>query len=361
MNGVLSWIKRRIHVAYIYRSFPRFPILLVFFLFTILGLVEGTCSYITLSFFNISDFTSSRETIGATIAIWSVQYFFSGPTAWLGQKFGRWRLVFLGWNIMFFFICITCIISIPLTATASRDPQDRVFYDKEGRFIALLCFQLPLYIGLSFVWANLLLLGIDKLNETPPTGEQISSYFHWSYWFKILGYTLALASSYLVSTLPLPAVLTGIAFLSWLGLLVLFHPSLRNATTPNDGSPLLQLWKVIVFLIKDGRRRWKQRNQEVLTESMLLVTINEWRQPTSQFDRAKTDFRGPFNSEYVDDVKKFLHVILLLLPLLGFFAVFVLVSQCMTVYCYCCSKMWSVHVHVVDPSCLRFHSHKRGA
>ena len=333
MNDVLSWIKRRIHVAYIYRSFPRFPILLVFFLFTLLGLVEGTYSYITLGIFNTSEFTNSRETIGATIAIWSVQYFLSGPTAWFGQKCGRWRLVFLGWNIMFLFLCSMCVISsIHLAVTASGDPRDRFFYDKEGRFIVLLCLQFPLYIGLSFVWANLLLLGIDKLNETPPTGEQISSYFHWSYWFKILGYTLALASTYLFSILPFPVVLTGIAFLSWLGLLVLLHPSLRSATTPKDGSPLLQLWKVTVFLIKDGYRRWKQRNQETLTESMLLVTVNEWRQPSSRFDRAKTDYRGPFDSEYVDDVKKFLHVILLLLPLLGFFAVFVLVSPCLSVH-----------------------------
>ena len=327
--ALLSWIQRKIRVAYVYRSIPRFPIFLIFLLFATLGVVEGTFSFIVLQFFNISELTRSSETIGATVLLFSIQFFLSGPTSWLGQKYGRWKTVFVGWNIMFFSVCCLCMAGASeslITVSTNSSEFESDYYKQEGRLLFSIGISLPLYVGLSCIWANLLLLGVDILNETPPSGEQVSSYFHWTFWFESFGYSLSLAVTYLLSKYDTIVVLTGVAGLSWVTLLVLLYPGLSRATTPDDGKTVSQVWGVIRYVARNGYRKWKSRNQPLLEASETLC--NEWRKPDSLFDYAKEEYRGPYTSEYVDDVRKFIHIVIVLFALLGFFTVFILVSNC---------------------------------
>ena len=316
--ALFPWVRHRCTTAYQFRSLPSLAVLAAYFQFFVLGLVDGVYSYFTLGYLNVSP-TPPGETIGVAILIWSLQYLFSGITAKVGEKYGRCKVIFIGWNVIF----LTCSATALTSASGvwcSQSVWNHIT-------ISILVAQFPLYIGLSCVWVNLLLLGVDVQGAV--SGDQISSYYHWFYWSRTLGYAVSLLFTWVMAVTYLTVAFTAVTCVVWVALLIhLLLPTL-NIPSANDGSPVRQVCSIVKFVMKKVLKQCVagcRKTDHVISEDELR-SISSLAEPPSLFDSAKREYHGPFDTDYVDEVKKFFYVMFLAIALFGYFAVFSLVSD----------------------------------
>ena len=324
-TGIASlWdsLRSRCQKAYRFRSRPSLAVLSAYFQFAVLGLVNGTYALYTVDQFNLSWCWSPNKTIGIPILLWGFQFILAGVAAHFGRRCGRRRVVLVGWIIVFASTCITALVTAIFALFPEAEVNDRACFNWKVMASYVFLAQFPLFLGMSCVWVNLLLLGVDVQGAV--SGDQISSYYHWFYWSRTLGELLSqLLITWLFSTQHLAVSFTVLsAFVCFCLVLHILVLSL-DASVEVGNKPLRQVWKVVWYVVKRGVR--KIRRPRVITEGELL-SLTTGRETQMIFDYAKEENNGPFTAEYVDQVKKFLHVLLLIGTLLGYFAVFALVS-----------------------------------
>lgn len=322
-------LRGRCQTAYRFRSRPSLPVLAVYFQFAVLGVVQGSYALYTIDYLNISWCWEPRQTVGMPIMLLAFQFFLAGIAAHVGRRFGRRRVVFAGWIIVFASTCCTALIAAIMSALSpdAREhcPKQHHGINVDGSIMATYVFfaQFPLYLGLACVWVNLLLHGVDVQGAV--SGDQISSYYHWFYWARNLGDLLSkVFITWIFSTTYLAVSFTVLSVFVCLCLILhLLAPS-RDAPAQANEKPLTQVFNVLWYLIKRSFKR--ARSPQVVPEEELQL-ITTGRDPQMLLDRAKKDNGGPYSDDYVDEVKKFLYVLLLIGTLIGYFAVFSLVSS----------------------------------
>ena len=319
-------LRSRCQTAYRFRSRPSLAVIAVYFQFAVLGLVDGSYSLYFIDHLNLSRCWAPRQTVGIPIMILAYQFVLAGIVAHFGRRFGRKRVTFIGWNIIFVSTCCTALITATMSALnpfAREQCQHQGTVD--GHIMATYVFlaQFPLYLGLACVWVNLLLHGVDV--QSAVSGDQISSYYHWFYWARNLGDLLSkVLITWIFSITYLAVSFTVLSVIVCLCLILHLLVHSWDAPVQADEKPLTQVFKVLWYLIKRGFKK-ARRPREVLEEELQLLTTG--RDPQMLLDCAKKDNGGPFSDEYVNEVKKFLYVLLLIGTLIGYFAVFSLVSS----------------------------------
>ena len=325
--ALLLKVRHKCAAAYQFRSLPSLAVLAAYFQFFVLGLIDGVYSHYTLGYLNVSS-VSPRQTIGVTILIWSLQFLFSGITAKVGERYGRWKVIFIGWNVIF----LSCSATALASSVGYGLPASQALPMRVPVTVIIFVAHLPLYLGLSFVWVNLLLLGVDVQGAV--SGDQISSYYHWFYWSKNLGFIVALFFAWVMSVYYLAVTFTVVTCFVWMALLIHFLLPTLNIPTANEGSPVVQVWNIGKFVIKKVLKQCVAscRKREHIISEDKLRSINSLAEPPSLFDCAKMEYHGTFSTNYVDEVKKFFYVVFLTTVLFGYFAVYSLVSTVLLLY-----------------------------
>ena len=320
---------------YQYRSLPSLTVLAAYFQFLVLGLVDGVYSYYTLGYLNASPVVP-RKTIGITILAWSLQFLFSGITARIGERCGRWKVVLIGWNVIF----LSCSATALASGVWCIPPAPSV---ETTLTVIIFVAQLPLYIGMSCVWVNLLLLGVDV--QEAVSGDQISSYYHWFYWSRTLGYAVSLFFAWVMTMYYLAVSFTAVTFIVWVALLIHFLLPTLNKPTVTEGSPIVQVWDIVKFVAKKVLKQCVSscRKKDYIISEEELRCINTLAEPPSLFDSAKKEYHGTFDTDYVDEVKKFFYVLFFTIVLFGYFAVYALVSD--DLYNFNMASMQSLSVY----------------
>ena len=323
LASVWASIYSRCQTAYRFRSRPSLPVLVAYFQFAVLGLVNGTYALYSIDHFNISWCWSPNKTVGIPILLWSFQFILAGIAAHFGRRCGRRRVILVGWIIVFASTCVTALATAIFAVFPKAEENYADCFDLKTMPTYVVLAHIPLYLGLACVWVNLLLLGVDVQGAV--SGDQISSYYHWFYWSRNLGGLLSqVLITWLFSTQHLAVSFTVLSAFVCLCLLLHFLVSSLDAPVEAGNKPLLQVWKVVRYVIQ--RSVIKARRPQVITEGE-LQSLTTGREPPMLFDCAKSENGGQFTPEYVDQVKKFLYVLLLIGTLLGYFAVFALVSN----------------------------------
>ena len=324
---VLASLWKSLHskwqTAYRFRSRPSLPVLSVYFQFVVLGLVSGTYELYTIDHFNLSWCVGPNKTIGIPILLWSFQFILAGIAAHFGRRWGRRRVALVGWIIVFAAICGTAFVTAVFAVFPEAEVNHAECFDMKVMTTYVLLAHFPLYLGLSCVWVNLLLLGVDVQGVV--SGDQVSSYYHWFYWSKNLGELLSrVLIAWLFSTQHLAVAFTALSAFVCLCLVLNFLVSFLDGPAESGNKPLRQVLEIVWYVIRMSVK--KARRPQVITEGELL-NLTTGREPRMLFDYAKEENSGPFPPEYVDEVKKFLYVLLLIGTLIGYFAVFALVSR----------------------------------
>ena len=162
-------------------------------------------------------------------------------------------------------------------------------------------------IGLAGFKANILPFGTDQLQEAG--SHQFSAYVHWFVWTLFLSQGLDLL---LVSVTPPDTVLPVQALMQTAGIsLALISDALcRQWLTrqPGTSNPLKTVLQVLRYTVRHKRP----------SRQPSAFTYSRHSRP-SRLDLAKTTYGGQFLTEEVEDVKTFMHMLVMLLALFGYF------------------------------------------
>lgn len=162
-------------------------------------------------------------------------------------------------------------------------------------------------IGLAGFKANILPFGTDQLQEAG--SHQLSAYVHWFVWTLFLSQGVDLL---LVTITPPDIVLPVQALAQTAGIsLALISDALCGqclTRQPGSTNPLKTVLQVLRYTAK---HKQPSRQPSAFTYTR--------RSRPSRIDLAKTTYGGQFTTEEVEDVKTFLHMLVILLALFGYF------------------------------------------
>ena len=184
-------------------------------------------------------------------------------------------------------------------------------------------------IGTAGLQANIIPYGADQLAATNANAEQLSSYFHWYYLLKNIGY-LTFVFSVICSSREdwqrstiLGCIASGTTSLS----LVLWVTFKDWLFVENER---LNPWKSVIKVVHYAATVKRPRERSAFSYG--------GRIEPSRFDLAKQTEGGAFVSEEVEDVKSFLRLLLVMVAIGGAFMVYTGVREGME----CCSEYYHV-------------------
>ena len=305
--------------VYKFRKFPRNAgVWLVFLMFYLYGVAEFSVTLILFFSLNVYHKLNPPQTVALYLIVRFVSYAMYPVMGFLADTyFGRYKVILAGLHISWLGSAIISFSFAFLDPYLSSDIQKFAYgsaasWPDDRVAMLSLCYCI-IWIGFTGIRVNLIPFGVDQLPEA--SGGELSSYFHWYYWFINAGYltsSLTIPVLYKVTALSYTFLITNFSFSCIIVILLLFRHKLL--IVPKIGNPFWLVYKVVRYAMKAKRPRFRSAFQI--------------GQPLpSRIDLAMAIHGGRFSIEQVEDVKTFFRILLILLSFFGFFVIFSQVSS----------------------------------
>ena len=315
--------------SYVYRRFPcSRNIWLVYVMFFLQGLAEF--SALLFLFFGLDAYRiNPPETVALYLFVRCLVFLASPVMGFLADTFfGRYYVMKAS-----LYVCLAGALILAVGfSTATLDPwlkHDEVnhyetfdFYEEErwstGTIVFIGIMYTVMLIGFTGVQVNLIPFGVDQLTDA--SSGELSSYFHWYYWWLTAGYLVSAATvPYIYQYYSLGPVflLLAVCFTAEIMILIL-HRDNGFVILPHVGNPLKLVYQVVKSALKAKKPVFRS-------------AFDVGRPPPSRIELAMQMNGGPFTVEQVEDVKTFFRVLLILLSFFGYFAVS---SQVNSFHCF---------------------------
>lgn len=280
-----------------------------FIILIMLGLEQ--MAYSSASEFVISPFlkaTDLREGLHALVRIVGLRLFTDllfPITGWMADVWvGRYRMIHLSsWVIWFGY-------SLAALSIAFQDSDDNW-----NKYILLPCYII-INIGSAAFQASAIPFGADQIVYT--TSHELSSYFYMYYWMRNLGASMLYltVNCYRFKGFTYSLIYVGIGVLASTGILILNAIFKDNFVTDKlSYNPLKNILKVLYYSATIKRPLYRS-----------AFSYNTAASKPSRIDLTKIVHGGKFDEEIVEDVKTFLRLAILLLPLVIVLVVYTGVS-----------------------------------
>lgn len=321
----LHSLKRRVLTSrrllvYKFRRFPRgTAVWLVFLMFFFYGVAEYSMTLILFFSLNAYHKLNPPQTVATYLGARFLAFTMYPVMGFLADTFfGRYKVLLAGLHIAWVGSAILCVcfafvdpyldndVSKYQYGTDASWPKDRVV-------TLAICYGI-MWTGFTGIRVNLIPFGVDQLPEA--SGGELSSYFHWYYWFINFGSlfsSMAIPELYKVTALSYSFLITNFCFSCMIILLILLR--FKFNILPKIGNPFKLVGQVVRFAMKTKRARFTSAFQ-----------LGQSR--PSRMDLAKISYGGKFTVEQVEDVKTFFRILMILVSFFGYFAIFSQVSDC---------------------------------
>ena len=310
---------RRLRYSYIHRRFPcNKKIWLVYAMFFLYGI--GEFSATLFLFFGLDAYATLNppETVSVYLLIRCAVYTIFPVMGLLADTFfGRYRVIMAS---LYISLLGTVILAIGFSTTL--DPwliHNKVDYYHTIDFYAekqwsssttafLVIVYAVMWVGFTGIQVNLIPFGVDQLVEA--SSGELSSYFHWYFWWLNAGYLVAASIVpyiYRYYSLGLLFLMMSMCFTGMILILILYRDN-GFVIQPQIGNPLKLVYQVVRSSFRAQQPRFRS-------------AFDVGRRPLSRLDLAMRINGGHFTVEQVEDVKTFFRIFLILLSFFGYFAV----------------------------------------
>ena len=304
------WLKN----TYVYRKLPcSKKIWLVYCLFFLYGLAEFSTNILLFFLLHAYRRLNPPEKVASYLFMRFLIYTSYPVTGFLADTFfGRYKVILTS-----LFTALFGAVALAIAFSTSLDPwldrhadysfvSQNPWPDKTAIVMCLLV--IFLWVGFTGIRVNLIPFGVDQLLEA--SSGELSSYFHWYYWWMNAGYlvaTVVLPYIYVNSALGYVFLLIAVCFGSSILVLVLYRDN-GFIIQPHTGNPL----KLVVSVIRSSLRAKRPQFRSAFDIGRPLP---------SRIDLTMNIHGGRFTVEQVEDVKTFFRILLILLTFFGYFAV----------------------------------------
>ena len=308
----VSFTPRRFRASSKFRKCPHnTPLLLVYFMFGLLGFIErGSFLVLFYSLNSYNQFTPPRiEAVylgvkGFVHLLYPVAGFLSDT------YFGKYKVILVSLNMVW-------LGSALLAAGFTR--MDPIFtaehYWSVGCIVLTATGYTVIGLGLVGIRVNLIPFGVDQM-QGASSGE-LSSYFHWYYWWLAIGEaltTVTLPYIYVESFVSYVFLLINIFVSVFIVVLVSAAPKFEIQS--NSGNPLRLIANVTRYALSMRKRR-----------PLFQSAFHVGKPQPSLMDKALQEYGGRYTLEQVEDVKTFYRILFILISFIGYFAIFSQVSS----------------------------------
>ena len=310
----VSFTPRRFLASSKFRKCPHsLRLLLVYYMFLLLGFIErGSFLVLFYSLNSYDKFTPPQvEAVylvvrGLVTLLYPVVGFISDT------YFGQYKVILVCLNIVW-------IGSAILAAGFTKmDPIFDAVYDNGvwsvGSVVLMAIGYAIMGSGLAGIKVNLIPFGVDQIPDA--SSGELSSYFHWYYWFLVGGQLLAtvtLPYIYVQSFLSYVFLLMNAVVTVFIVILVWSAPKLYIHS--KIGNPLQLVASVTRYALTMRKRR-----------PAFTSAFHVGKRLPGMMDKATTEYGGRFSVEQVEDVKTFYRIMFILVSFIGYFAIFSQVS-----------------------------------
>lgn len=307
----ISFTPKRFKASSRFRKCPHcVPLFLTYFMFALLGFIERGSFLILFYSLNSYSQLSPPETEAVYLGVRGLVHLLN-PVAGLisDAYFGRYKVILVGLNIVW-------VGSALLAAGFTK--LDPIFDDNgvwsAGSLSLIGIGYAVMGVGLAGVRVNLIPFGVDQIPDA--SSGELSSYFHWYYWFLTAGQLLAtivLPYVYVLSFLSYVFLLMNSAVSVFIVVLVLCKSKLHLYF--KIGNPLRLVFNVTRCAVIMRKRKPPFKS-----------AFHVGRPQPPMMDRAMNEYGGTYTVEQVEDVKTFFRILFILLSFIGYFAIFSQVS-----------------------------------
>lgn len=305
---------------YVYRRFPcNKNIWLVYTMFFLQGIGEYSSSIFLFFVLDAYNPLNPPETVAAYLLARCAIFMAYPVMGFLADTFfGRYRVIKAS---LYISLLGATILAIGFS-TANIDPWLRhnevnhyERFDFSGQVhwprptvIFLGVFYTLMSIGFTGIQVNLIPFGVDQLDEA--SSGELSSYFHWYFWWYSAGALVGLSTSpyiYQNYSLGLFFLLLAVCFTFEILILIL-HRDTEFLIQPHIGNPLKLVYQVLKSSFRAKRPAFRS-------------AFDVGRPPPCRIDLAMSINGGKYTVEQVEDVKTFFRILLILSSFFGYFAV----------------------------------------
>ena len=309
--------------SYKFRPCPRNKgVWLVYFMFFLHGMAEFSTTLILFFALNAYHKLNPPQTVAVYLAARFLVFTTYPVMGFLADTFfGRYKVLLASLHIAWIGSAILAFSFAFLDPILDPNAAERYGYSAgfdaswpDDRVVTLAICYAIMWIGFTGIRVNLIPFGVDQLPDA--SAGELSSYFHWYYWWINAGYLVASTTiPFLYKSIPLSYafLITNFCFSCFIVLLVLCHSQLQ--IIPKTGNPLSIVYRVLHYAAKAKRPRYRS-----------AFRIGE--RPPSRINLAMRENGGKFTVEQVEDVKTFFRILLVLLSFFGYFAIFSQVGYC---------------------------------
>ena len=268
------------------------------------------------------------EPLPTYIIPFSISYMLCLPMGFIADRyFGRAKVLYYSW-ILLFVAQLTFSVYFVVASFIFNESLHIVSY------ILLIPAFLIHSFGMAGVRVNLIPFGVDQMRTA--SSDELSSYFHWYYWCRNVGYLLAYsvgASFVVTSKYELIALLISSAAAT-IGVVINILGYNWFIKREKIGNPLLLIYGVLRYAVTANRPAERS------------AFSFDGRPKPSRIDLAKQTHYGIYRDEKVEDVKTFLRILVFLVSLIGFLCVYSLVRY---EYIYKCMYGFSTQIQFRKP------------
>ena len=330
-----SWLKN----TYVYRKLPcSKQIWLVYCLFFLYGLAEFSTNILLFFLLHAYRRLNPPEKVASYLFMRFLIYTSFPVTGFLADTFfGRYKVILAS-----LYTALIGAVALAIAFSTQLDPwlDSRADYSFASghpwpdKTVVVLCVLVIFFwVGFTGIRVNLIPFGVDQLLEA--SSGELSSYFHWYYWWMYAGYlvaTVVLPYIYVNSALGYVFLLIAVCFAVSISVLVVYRDN-GFIIQPHTGNPLKLVFNVVRNSLRAKRPQFRS-------------AFDVGRPPPSRIDLTMNIHGGCFTVEQVEDVKTFFRILLILLTFFGYFAV---ASQVSSIYMYIVDKrlgrLWKLILH----------------
>ena len=306
-------LRRGLRNSLAYRKLPCskkiWPIYLLFFLY---GVAEFSTALLLFFLLLAYNKFNPPQTVAVYLGTRFLVYTAFPVVGFLADTFfGRYKVILAS-----FYMSLFGAVALAIGFSTSLDPELNLHYNHSfisqetwstRTVLFLILFLSFIWIGFTGIRVNLISFGVDQLPEA--SSGELSSYFHWYYWWLYAGYLVAsvlLPFIYQNTALGFVFLLLALCFTGSILLLVLWHDDF--VIQPHIGNPFKLVYRVTRSALKSKRPQF-------------LSAFDIGRSHISRFDLTMDIRGGSFTVEQVEDVKTFYRILKILLSFFGYFAV----------------------------------------
>ena len=306
-------LRRGLRNSLAYRKLPcSRNIWLIYLMFFLYGVAEFSTTLLLFFLLHAYNKLNPPQTVAVYLGTRFLVYTAFPVVGFLADTFfGRYKVILTS-----FYTSLFGTVALAIGFSTSLDPEldphhNHSFISQEAwstrTILFLILFLNFIWIGFTGIRVNLIPFGVDQLPEA--SSGELSSYFHWYYWWLYAGYLVAsvfLPFIYQNTALGFVFLFLALCFTGSILLLVLWHDDF--VIQPHIGNPFKLVYRVTRTALKSKRPQF-------------LSAFDIGRPHLSRFDLTMDIRGGSFTVEQVEDVKTFYRILLILLSFFGYFAV----------------------------------------